>query len=333
MVGCRLFQIPGFNVARFDVFNGDADGICALHQLRLFAPADDAELVTGPKRDIALLQRVSAGAGDDVTVLDISMEKNQDDLRRILDAGAKVTYFDHHRPGEIPEHEQLTAHIDTASNVCTSLLVNRYLNGRYKGWAVVAAFGDNIIDSAEREAEGMGLSDSAIESLKELGICLNYNGYGSDLADLYFHPADLYRALRPYEDPFAFINEEGAFQTLRNGYYEDMAKAEAIEPETADEHTALFEFPDSDWARRVSGVFGNELAQRYPRRAHAILTRVEQGYRVSVRAPLSLRQGADDLCGQFPTGGGRKGAAGINLLPEDQLPRFMEQFAKQFANS
>ncbi|MCE2831577.1 MAG: acetyltransferase, partial [Oxalobacteraceae bacterium] len=33
-------------MAFFDVFNGDADGICALHQVRLHCPRD-AVLVTG----------------------------------------------------------------------------------------------------------------------------------------------------------------------------------------------------------------------------------------------------------------------------------------------
>ena len=45
-------------MTHFDVFNGDADGLCALHQLRLAAPVDSV-LVTGAKRDIALLQRVA----------------------------------------------------------------------------------------------------------------------------------------------------------------------------------------------------------------------------------------------------------------------------------
>ena len=35
----------------FDVFNGDADGICALIQLRLAEPRDTT-LITGVKRDI-----------------------------------------------------------------------------------------------------------------------------------------------------------------------------------------------------------------------------------------------------------------------------------------
>ena len=64
---------------RIDVFNGDADGLCALRQLRLAEPAA-SELVTGVKRDIALLAR-----------------------------GVRVRYFDHHHAGEIPSHPGLEA--------------------------------------------------------------------------------------------------------------------------------------------------------------------------------------------------------------------------------
>ncbi len=42
-----------------DVFNGDADGICALLQLRLQQPRESLR-ITGVKRDIALLERVNA---------------------------------------------------------------------------------------------------------------------------------------------------------------------------------------------------------------------------------------------------------------------------------
>lgn len=49
-----------------DVFNGDADGICALHQWRLAYPVETT-LVTGVKRDIQLLQSVKVGAGDTAT--------------------------------------------------------------------------------------------------------------------------------------------------------------------------------------------------------------------------------------------------------------------------
>ena len=80
----------------FDVFNGDADGICALHQLRLADPLDST-LVTGLKREIALLGSVPATDGDVVTVLDISLDRNRDALEALLARGVVVHYFDHRR--------------------------------------------------------------------------------------------------------------------------------------------------------------------------------------------------------------------------------------------
>ena len=106
----------GNTMAYIDVFNGDADGICALHQLRLANPVDSL-LVTGVKRDISLLKQVKAVAGDQITVLDISLYKNRDDLVRVLEAGASVIYFDHHFAGDIPKHDALETYINTDANV------------------------------------------------------------------------------------------------------------------------------------------------------------------------------------------------------------------------
>jgi hypothetical protein len=90
---------------------------------------------------------------------------------------------------------------------------------------------------------------------------------------------------------------------------------------------AVFMLPDAAWARRVSGVYANDLATAHPNRAHAMLSRAPKGhYVVSVRAPLSNKSGADELCKRFETGGGRKAAAGINLLPEDRIPDFVAAF-------
>ena len=60
----------------YDVFNGDADGLCALLQLRLAEPIEST-LITGVKRDIELLKRVTVHKNDVVTVLDISLKKKQ----------------------------------------------------------------------------------------------------------------------------------------------------------------------------------------------------------------------------------------------------------------
>ena len=309
-----------------DVFNGDADGICALHQLRLIDPAD-SELITGPKRDIGLLKRVKAQAGDRVTVLDIALSKNRDALDRLLEAGAHVRYFDHHQPGDIPAHPHFEPHIDTDANVCTSLLVNRYLQGRHLAWAVTAAFGDNLIDAARQAAAPLNLSAGQLTQLQSLGECLNYNGYGETLDDLFFDPAELYGQLRPFADPFAFVAESPAYRILQAGYRDDMARAVAVDAAEMRAAGRIFMLPAEKWARRISGVFGNRLAVESPAQAHAVLTaKPGGGYVVSVRAPLAARSGADELCSRFDSGGGRKGAAGINHLPEPELGRFIASF-------
>ena len=81
----------------------------------------------------------------------------------------------------------------------------------------------------------------------------------------------------------------------------------------------------------MTGVYSNELANETPSRAHAVLTYNNRGgYQVSVRAPLENKTGADELCRQFPEGGGRKAAAGINHLEKEALPLFIERFSKQY---
>jgi hypothetical protein len=315
----------------FDVFNGDADGICALQQWRLANPAQST-LVTGVKRDISLLKRVDAQAGDQVSVFDISLDKNRDAANSLLSSGVKIIYFDHHFPGEIPEHENFSVQIDTSAEVCTSLLVNQYLNGAYARWAVVGAFGDNLHRSAQSLAEEIGLTEEEIAQLKLLGECINYNGYGASLDDLHFTPEALSQKLRPYADPLTFIVEDQAsFQKLVNGYQQDLAQGEALQPIQCDDHHAVYMLPNEAWARRVSGVFANQLATDAPDRAHAMLTlRSDGDYLVSVRAPLSNKEGADLLCLQFPTGGGRKAAAGINNLPASMVDAFIQKFRESY---
>ena len=316
-----------------DVFNGDADGLCALHQLRLAEPTE-SELVTGPKREIGLLKRVQASAGDRVTVLDIALSKNREALDRLLQAGAHIRYFDHHQPGEIPQHPCFEPHIDTDADVCTSLLVNRYLQGQHLVWAVAAAFGDNMAEAARLAAQPLALLPEQLAALQSLGECLNYNGYGETLSDLFFDPAELYRQMRPYSDPFNFIHESAAYPILKAGYAEDMALAERIMATETRVAGRLFILPSDKWARRISGVFGNKLAVESPEQAHAVLTAKEEGgYVVSVRAPMVAKSGADEVCSQFDTGGGRRGAAGINHLPETELDRFSALFYTTFTRS
>jgi len=313
-----------------DVFNGDADGICALHQMRLARPVD-SQLITGVKRDISLLKKVHASAGDQLLVLDISLDKNRDELQSLLERQVKVEYFDHHFAGDIPQSPHLTAHIDTDPNTCTSLLVNQHLNSQYLAWAVNPALGDNLHASARTAAQPLKLKQEQLDALELLGTCINYNGYGATLDDLIFSPEELYKKIRPYADPFDFIAADENYQTLVNGYQQDLARAEACQADYQNDSHSLTVLPDEKWARRVSGVYANALATANPNRAHAMLTRQgDESFLVSVRAPLNNKTGADELCRQFETGGGRKAAAGINRLPASDYDRFLRKFTEAF---
>jgi hypothetical protein len=316
----------------YDIFNGDADGICALHQLRLEAPRA-SELVTGVKRDIRLLDRVEAERGDELTVLDISMKANAPALQRVLAAGVRVRYFDHHAAGVIPSHPLLEAHIDTAPDVCTSLIVDKYLSGKHRMWAVVAAFGDNLVSSALRAAQPLRLDRTELARLHELGDCLNYNAYGESLDDLHYHPADLYRTISRYRDPRHFIFDEPIFNVLKSAHADDLYRAQDVDPHWASDSAAVYMLPDAAWSRRVNGLYGNRLAQAHPRRAHAILVARGAGFVVSVRASTERPRGAGALCEQFESGGGREAAGGINYLPQSDLERFIAAFQRTYARA
>jgi hypothetical protein len=325
----------------YDVFNGDADGIIALLQLRLSkkeVQPSEVTLITGVKRDISLLKQVDANLATSATVLDISLEKNNDALLQLLEKEVNVFYVDHHRTGDIPQSKWLVSLFDTDANTCTSLLVNNYLGGEFVTWAVAAAFGDNMQSSSEKLSGKLGLSSKQQSQLKELGIYINYNGYGRSVEDLHFHPGDLFKKLLNYSDPFELINEQGSvFSQLQDAYLADMNKAKTAKVLAENASFKAVQLADEPWARRVSGVFGNDLANISPNKAHAVLTLNEStlnagnSYTVSLRAPLSNKQGAGELCASFPTGGGRAAAAGINELPQEMLSDFFASVSKYYA--
>ncbi|MCW5211678.1 acetyltransferase [Desulfobulbus sp. TB] len=322
-----------------DIFNGDADGICALQQLRLHTPQPDAKLLSGVKRDIALLDQVTEDGEvreTALTVLDISLDKNRKSLEKILmlDSGNTVFYADHHYAGELPTSERLTAHIDPQPLTCTSLIINQLLKGKYVLWALVGAFGDNLDEPAEQLAHQLGVEQADLALLKETGILLNYNGYGANLEDLFFHPVKLFQQVQIYANPLDFYTDADALQTLKQGYQSDMEQALSFKPLYQDAAGRIYQLPAQAWSRRVAGVYSNTLARQKPELAHALLTEnADHSFRISVRAPLCNRNGTDVLCRQFPSGGGRAAAAGINALPPEQLDHFIRAFSRQFCSS
>ena len=130
-----------------------------------------------------------------------------------------------------------------------------------------------------------------------------------------------------------FLAENPApYLKLREGFSNDIEQAKNAKTIDKTEKTLVIELSDCASSRRVSGVYGNQLAQETPERAHAILTKKDNdAYVVSVRAPLTQRENADTLCLQFETGGGRSAAAGINHLPENELSRFVRLFRETYS--
>lgn len=316
--------------AYYDIFNGDADGICALHQLRLAEPRK-ATLVTGVKRDIRLLDQVAQVRGADLTVLDISLDSNRTVLLQLLES-CRVFYVDHHYAGALPPSPNLIAHLDPSPEICTSLMVDGLVGGRFRAWAVAAAFGDNLHVSARKAVDTLHLAEAQVERLRELGELMNYNGYGRKVADLHVPPQDLYAAIKPYVDPLAFCEETEILAQLRQGFADDLRRAKAVPALRETRKGRIFAFPAEKWANRIAGVFSNEKARERSDMAHALL--VDNGdttFMVSVRAPLARRTGADSLCRAFSTGGGRAAAAGINALPGVQVEDFFQKFFEVFS--
>jgi len=311
---------------RFDVCNGDADGLCAVLQWRLAHP-EPATLVTGLKRELALLGQVPAERGDEVLVCDLSMQRNHAALLQLLQRGVQVRYVDHHKVDHVPRHGALQACIDVDPRVCTSLLIDRLLHGRFRAWALVGAYGDNLTQVADALAADIGLVEAERQQLRRLGEGINYNAYGDEAGDQHIAPQLLYARLSRHAHPLALLRDDGISQELDALRGADLQQAQAQEIRAAGAAARWVKLPDARWSRRVIGVLANELASSAPQQAHAVLKADRRGgYVVSLRAPQAAPSGADEFCRRFG-GGGRAGAAGIDHLPADALPRFIAELS------
>lgn len=316
-----------------DLFNGDADGICSLHQLRLAEPRA-GRLFSGVKRDIDLLRHLGdADPPSDITVLDVSFDRNEAGVRRALQAGGRVRYFDHHSARSLFHHPRLECHIDQSTAVCTSLLVDRTLAGRFQEWAIAGAFGDNLSEVARSLSVQRGLSMNETASLEQLGQLLNYNAYGEAVEDLHFSPIDLYQVLHKFESPFGFIAEADEYRHLAAGCADDQHHLETLAPYWRSIEGDVYLLPGTAWARRLSGTLANRLSREDPHRSFAVLTRrTDEHLLVSVRTAARCKS-AQELCRLYPGGGGRHAAAGIDRLPEIELEQFIAAFSNHITGN
>ena len=255
------------------------------------------------------------------------MQPNRQALQRLLDAGVRVRYFDHHVVDDMPAHPLLEAHVDTASDVCTSLLVDRHLGGAFRAWALVGIYGDNLAAVADRLALESDVAAGDCALLRRLGEAINYNAYGDEERDVHIAPRALHAIMMRYRDPRDMLAREAVIDEIDAQRHSDLQQAFAVEPIWQDASASVRVLPDAPWSRRVLGCIANALANAEPQCAHAVLKQQRDGcYAVSVRAPLAAPSGAHALCSRFG-GGGRARAAGIDGLAQAELERFVSDFA------
>ena len=319
------------SMIHYDIFNGDADGIVSLHQYRMHFPVTRVELVTGVKRDVELLRHMRLVKHSRLTVFDISHKTNEAHVQGILSNNNRIVWFDHHDAGMVYPNNMFRLTFDTSPTVCTNMLVDSYVDGLYRPWTIVGAFGDNLHEQAAEL--NPGFDDMKMCHLKEIGETLNYNGYGNKESDLTVHPKDVYLDLSKYDSPFDYRRKSDVYDKIH--HQKCMDHHELNESEVLHEcHVGkVVLLPTSDASVRYSGIYSNQLVTENPKQAFLILTTVDDdNYRVSIRAPKVKPHGASSLANNFETGGGREKAAGINLLPKNKLKLLIDLFVEQFSN-
>ena len=335
----------------FYVFNGDADGIIATHQLRLAHQAERADaagatrasvLLTGVKRDINLLDRLlnehaeTNWATAEIYVCDISLDSNAVALYALLNLGATVHYFDHHRATAYVPHPLLHAYVDTSASTCSSLIVDKYLQRRFHAWAIAAAFGDGL-----QPVPSNSFSQAQLADLARIGRSMNYNAYGDCVEDLHYSPETLLAAIQDFADPLPFLSSSNIISRLEHGFNADLALLTCVIPVEISSHCRLWTLPDAPASRRANGSFANQVVAAAPHQAHVVLTPIaaiandsEMRFSVSIRAPKILAgadaRGADYVAIQFATGGGRSASAGINLLPQSSISSLCDSMRATF---
>jgi len=198
----------------------------------------------------------------------------------------------------------------------------------------VGAFGDSLVEQGRSLSQEAGLTPEDAHCLAELGVAINYNAYGESIADLHVAPSELAAEMLRYVDPLQFAADSSTYRRLAEGFKEDMELARRLEPTRKAPGAIVFELPDAAWARRSSGTLANDLAKAYAGNALAIVScKTSGGYLVSLRVPEKSPVSAEAFCRRYPTGGGRRTAAGINHLPSEELENFKTAFAQQFRQS
>ena len=156
-------------MTHYDVFNGDADGMCALHQLRLAAPRDCRCSSPAP----SATSRCSRGCGArEATASRCSTSRSTSTataLDALLARGVRVTVVRsplRRRRARAPATRRQRS--TPAPDVCTAMLVDRHLGGRCR--RVGGRRGLRRQPARERRARSGGASGSPTPRPARCGV-------------------------------------------------------------------------------------------------------------------------------------------------------------------
>jgi hypothetical protein len=181
--------------------------------------------------------------------------------------------------------------------------------------------------------------------LRRVGVLLNYNAYGDEPGDALFDAADIAVRMAGIPSALDFCWEQSLIAPLAARFDEDRELFHQLAPLVESASACAYLVPDEAFARRYGATWANERVMQKPSEALAVIHPRKNGtYTVSIRSPRDWRaagamegkdakegkdgavRSAAELAKEFPTGGGRKLAAGIDVLPADQLQRFTDRF-------
>lgn len=309
-----------------DVCIGDANGLCSLLQWRLHQPKQSSTLaLLGHESRLDGL--VHSRAGGDVLLCEIPMQANRSTLMQLLDSGAQIQYLSHQIGDEPLWHPQLQYIEDAPQDRCTSLMVDRILDGRYRQWALVGAYGKHCNAQADKLAASNGLSAHARTQLRELGELINYNACSVDGKNACIPAVELYSVMSGYQQAMDFLQSEPVVGELESVRREDLARAVQIAPYWQDAHASVYVLPNAPWAHRVASGFGKHISAKEPTRAHAFLRPAANGsFMTRVHAARSAP--ADGLT--FPgsqADDDYQRTWVIEQLPDQEIDHFISAFS------
>jgi hypothetical protein len=137
--------------------------------------------------------------------------------------------------------------------------------------------------------------------------------------------------MEPFRDALAFGAESSLFDPLAARLESDRDRFTGLTALAETPGSAAYLVPDEPFARRYGATWANERTLAEPHRALAVIhPRHDGSFRISIRSPrapgAASAKSALELAKEFPTGGGRKLAAGVNALPADRLDAFLDRF-------